>query len=79
MAPEQKRIQPAPPAEPPPPSPAVRQRLQKCFEHAQRCVEKDDFDYANDLFTQCVVEDPANLIYLQAMRSASIRGTWPPY
>ena len=44
---------------------AVRQRLQKLFEHAQRCLEKDDHDYANQLFTQCVVEDPDNLIYLQ--------------
>jgi tetratricopeptide (TPR) repeat protein len=46
-------------------STAVRHRLQTVFEHAQRCVEKGDFDYANDLFTQCVVEDPGNLIYLQ--------------
>ncbi|MCH7751402.1 MAG: hypothetical protein IH898_04535 [Planctomycetes bacterium] len=50
---------------PPPPPTAVRQRLQKLFEHAQRCLEKDDHDYANQLFTQCVVEDPDNLIYLQ--------------
>ncbi len=45
--------------------PAVRQRLQKLFEHGKRCVEKKDFDYANQLFTQCVVEDPGNIIYLQ--------------
>ncbi len=45
---------------------AVRQRLQKLFEHAQRCVEKNDHDYANQLFSQCVAEDPANLIYLQS-------------
>lgn len=44
---------------------AARQRLQKVFEHAQRCVDKQDFDYANKLFTQCVVEDPCNLVYLQ--------------
>ena len=47
------------------PTIAVRQRLQKLFEHAQRCVEKDDHDYAHQLFAQCVAEDPANLIYLQ--------------
>lgn len=46
-------------------SAAARQRLQKVFEHGQRCVEKQDFDYANKLFTQCVVEDPCNLVYLQ--------------
>jgi len=45
---------------------AVRQRLQKLFEHAQRCVDKKDHDYANQLFSQCVAEDPANLIYLQS-------------
>jgi tetratricopeptide (TPR) repeat protein len=50
----------------PPVSAAVRQRLQAVFEHAQRCVEKADYDYAHDLFTQCLVEDPANLIYLQS-------------
>jgi hypothetical protein len=46
-------------------SPAVRQRLQAVFEHAQRCAEKSDFEYAHDLLTQCLTEDPANLIYLQ--------------
>ena len=49
----------------PPVTTAVRQRLQAVFEHAQRCTEKADYDYAHDLFTQCLVEDPVNLIYLQ--------------
>lgn len=49
----------------PPVTAAVRQRLQAVFEHAQRSAEKADYDYAHDLFTQCLVEDPANLIYLQ--------------
>src|SRR5215207_3811404 len=49
----------------PPISAAVRQRLQAVFEHGQRSNEKDDYEYAHDLFTQCLVEDPANLIYLQ--------------
>jgi len=44
---------------------ASRQRLQKVFEHGQRCVAKQDHDYANKLLAQCVVEDPGNLIYLQ--------------
>ncbi len=46
-------------------SASSRQRLQKVFEHAQRCVEKQDYGYANKLFTQCVVEDLGNLVYLQ--------------
>jgi tetratricopeptide (TPR) repeat protein len=49
----------------PPVSTAVRQRLQAVFEHGQRSAEKADHDYAHDLFTQCLIEDPANLIYLQ--------------
>lgn len=47
-------------------STATRQRLQKVYEHAQRCVTKNDYDYANQLFTQCVAEDPGNLVYLQS-------------
>jgi len=49
----------------PPVTAAVRQRLQAVFEHAQRSAEKGDHDYAHDLFTQCLIDDPANLIYLQ--------------
>jgi tetratricopeptide (TPR) repeat protein len=49
----------------PPIAAAVRQRLQAVFEHAQRSAEKSDYAYAHDLFAQCLVEDPANLIYLQ--------------
>ena len=30
----------------PPLTAAVRQRLQQVFDHAQRCVEKGDHDYA---------------------------------
>lgn len=45
---------------------AVRHRLQKLYEHAQRCLDKGDHDYANQLLAQCVSEDPANLIYLQS-------------
>ena len=49
----------------PPPPTAVRQRLQSAFDHGQRCFEKGEYDYASDLFTQCVIDDPGNLIYLQ--------------
>lgn len=53
----------------PPVSGAVRQRLQTVFERAQQCIEKGDHDYAHDLFSQCVAEDPGNLIYLQHLLS----------
>jgi tetratricopeptide (TPR) repeat protein len=49
----------------PPVTAAVRQRLQAVFEHALRSSEKTDYEYAHDLLTQCLTEDPANLIYLQ--------------
>ena len=49
----------------PPVAPAVRQRLQAVFEHAKRSAEKSDYEYAHDLFAECLTEDPANLIYLQ--------------
>ena len=54
----------------PPVTPAVRQRLQAVFEHAQRSAEKSDYEYAHDLLTQCLTEDPANLIYLAALSRA---------
>jgi tetratricopeptide (TPR) repeat protein len=44
---------------------AVRQRLQAVFERAMQSAEKSDYDYAHDLLAQCLVDDPANLIYLQ--------------
>ncbi len=59
---------PQPSAEPPgrqPISQAKRRRLQQSFEHGNRNLAKGDHDYANDMFTQCVVGDPTNLIYAQ--------------
>jgi tetratricopeptide (TPR) repeat protein len=66
MAAEQKSVPATPAKGPAPLVPAVRQRLQKTFEHAQRCVEKSDHDYAHTLLTQCVSEDPSSIPYLQA-------------
>ncbi len=48
---------------------AVRQRLQQLFEHGKKALEKQDTDYAHDMFAQCVAEDPANLGYLQHLRA----------
>ena len=47
-------------------SPAKRKRLQKVFEHASKQMSQDNFDYATELLGQCVVGDPANLIYVQS-------------
>jgi tetratricopeptide (TPR) repeat protein len=48
---------------------AVRQRLQQLFEHGKKSFEKGDGQYAHDMFSQCVAEDPSNLIYLQHLRA----------
>jgi tetratricopeptide (TPR) repeat protein len=49
-----------------PPLPAAkRQQLQIVFDRAKQCAAKNERDYANDLLSQCVVDDPGNLIYLQ--------------
>ena len=49
-------------------SPALRRRLQKCFEHGTQQFKqlKCDHDYANTMFTECVVHDPGNLVYVEA-------------
>jgi tetratricopeptide (TPR) repeat protein len=65
-----------PPAPPEPPddsgkpgkqplAPHVRRRLQQCFDHGSKMAASGNFDYATELYTQCVVGDPANAIYLQ--------------
>lgn len=46
-------------------SPATRRRLQQQFEHGSKMSSSGNFDYATDLFTNCVVGDPGNVIYLQ--------------
>lgn len=58
--------QPTPPAGPvrQPISPAVRRRLQQCFEHGSKSAAKSDFDYATNMFEQCVKGDPGNPIYI---------------
>ena len=48
--------------------PAMRQRLQQCYQHGTKLMEKEkyDFDYANSLLSECVVRDPNNLMYVEA-------------
>lgn len=50
-------------------SPEKRKRLQQCFEKANNLAAKDkpDFDYAHDMYMQAVVNDPGNLVYVEAM------------
>ena len=49
-------------------SPAVRRKLQRCYEHGASLMSDEDydFDYATTMFSECVVQDPANLVYVEA-------------
>jgi len=38
--------------------------LQQYFEHGSRSSAQGNFDYADRMFTQCVVDDPSNPIYV---------------
>lgn len=44
--------------------PHIRRRLQQMFEHGTRSSAKGDFQYATEMFTKCVTDDPANLVYV---------------
>jgi tetratricopeptide (TPR) repeat protein len=46
-------------------TPAKRKRLQQCFEHGSRQMAQENYDYATEMFGQCVLGDPSNLIYVQ--------------
>lgn len=45
--------------------PAKRRMLQQCFEHGSKSSAQGQYDYATQMFTQCVVGDPSNLLYTQ--------------
>ena len=48
-------------------TPAKRKRLEKVFEHAgKKMTAANDFDYASELLSQCVLGDPGNPIYVRA-------------
>ena len=49
-------------------TPALRRQLQQCYERgAKLAAQKEyDFDHANALFTECVVHDPGNVVYVEA-------------
>ncbi|MEO8495744.1 MAG: tetratricopeptide repeat protein [Planctomycetota bacterium] len=49
-------------------SPKVRRRLQECYEQGTKLMtsEKYDYDYVYSFLVQCVLHDPANIVYLEA-------------
>jgi tetratricopeptide (TPR) repeat protein len=62
--PEQQQAQPAGKREPL--SPVVRKRLQKIYEVATKQASQENYDYATDLLTQCVLGDPSSKTYAQS-------------
>jgi len=68
MAPDEDIANPeeSQPAQREPISPVKRKRLQKIFEHASKQMAQESYDYATELFGQCLVGDPGNLIYVQS-------------
>lgn len=48
-------------------SPARRKRLQQAFEAANTQMRQENYDYATDLFVQCVLGDPSNPVYVQSL------------
>jgi tetratricopeptide (TPR) repeat protein len=49
--------------------PGVRARLQKFFEHGNANAAKGAYDYATEMFTQCILGDPGNPLYVKAFLS----------
>ncbi len=47
-------------------SASTRKRLQQCFVHAGKQAAQDNYDYATELFTQCVLGDLNNIVYWQS-------------
>ena len=57
------------PQGPTPLSPAARKRLHQCYERGVDMAKKGEFDYAHSMFSECVLNDLANLEYVEAMLS----------
>lgn len=55
----------------PPLSTAQRRKIQRCYDHGCSLVEEGkqqgyDHDYVNTMFSECVVTDPGNVVYVEA-------------
>ena len=48
-------------------SPALRKKLQQCYEHGTKLMqqEKYDFDYAHSMLAECLQSDPGNPVYVE--------------
>ena len=68
-------------------SPAERSRLSQCFQRGNQNAATN-LDYAIEMFSQCVLGDPGNAVYLQSLlavlrkkhgakKAAGLSGLWP--
>ncbi len=48
-------------------SPGKKRRLQQLYEHGSRAASGGQFEYATNLYVQCVTGDPANPVYAKAL------------
>src|SRR6185437_11645417 len=46
--------------------PAKRRRLQLMFEHGNKVAAQGQFDYATQMYSDCVIGDPANPVYVKS-------------
>ncbi len=46
-------------------SPQLREKLQQIYAHGNKQMLIGSFDYANDMFTQCLIGDPGNIVYFK--------------
>lgn len=47
-------------------SPTTRGRLQQCYEFGNQKMQAGEYEYANEMFYQCFLGSPGNLLYLQS-------------
>jgi len=52
---------------PVPNSTAMRQHLQEAFQRGKQLSAEKGFDYAHELFVQCVLKDPNNVAFVEAL------------
>src|SRR5690348_15646652 len=45
----------------------LQQRLVESFQQGSRLSSRKDFDYAHSMFSECVIGDPGNRTYVEAM------------
>ena len=68
-------------------SPAERSRLSQCFQRGNQNAATN-LDYAIEMFSQCVLGDPGNAVYLQSLltvlrkkhgvkKAGGLSGLWP--